>query len=157
MNTKTYCRYTMDTTEHVCKRCGTKSATKSSLVRHLHSKSICPASVSDIDRDDFLKELTTRDYKTTTTTCEFCNKTVSKPAYARHLKTCKANKEPMPTENEVVVTNDNSLQLLLELKEQVDRLTQQLASQNCQDAQPLKADGIVNNTTYIINLNTYGQ
>jgi 5-methylcytosine-specific restriction endonuclease McrA len=129
----------MDTTEHMCKRCGAKSATKSSLVRHLHSKHTCPASLSNVDRADLLKELTTREYKTNTTTCEFCKKTVSKPVYQRHLKTCKANKECNTTENEVVSTSKTvSLKLFLELKEQVDKLSQQLTSQNIQVSQVSK-------------------
>jgi hypothetical protein len=150
----------MDTLEHMCKRCGAKSATKSSLVRHLHSKHTCPASLSNVDRADLLKELTTREYKTNTTTCEFCKKTVSKPVYKRHLKTCKANKECNTTENEVASTSETvSLKLFLELKEQVDKLSQQLASQNIQVSQTsthVVNNGTINNNTYVFNLNSYG-
>jgi 5-methylcytosine-specific restriction endonuclease McrA len=43
----------------------------------------------NIDRHELLTNLKHRDYKTDTTTCEFCRKTISKPVIARHRKTCK--------------------------------------------------------------------
>jgi hypothetical protein len=141
----------MDNQEHICKRCGLKTSTKGSLVRHLQIKTVCQASQQDVDRTTLLQELTTKEYKTNTTTCEFCNKTVSKPAYARHKKTCKGRKDEAQQE-------PVSQKEFQELKAQVVQLTQQLASQHKeQPTTQVVNNGTINNNTIVINLNSFGQ
>jgi ribosomal protein S25 len=142
----------METQEHICKRCGVKTSTKGSLVRHLQNKTVCHALQQDIERAFLLQEVTTKDYKTDTTKCEYCSKIVSKPAYARHKKICKANKkEAQPSEH----VSQKEFQ---ELKAQVVQLTQQLATQH-KTEQPtthVVNNGTINNTI-VINLNSFGQ
>lgn len=113
----------MDNKEHTCKRCGIKASTKGSLVRHLQNKTPCCALQQEIDRKLLLQELSSKEYKTHTIICEYCSKTVSKPVYARHKKTCKANKK---VEKEPLHVSQKEFQ---ELKARVVELTQQLAAQ----------------------------
>jgi BMFP domain-containing protein YqiC len=79
----------MEDTQYLCKRCGYKGTTKASLVRHLQSKKECPIVANHIGREELIKHLTAREYKTQTTVCEFCNKTISKPVAERHKRTCQ--------------------------------------------------------------------
>ena len=142
----------MDNQQYVCKRCGLTTTTKGSLVRHLQIKNVCHATEQDVDRATLLEELTVKQYKTDTTTCEYCNKTISKPVYARHKKTCKAK----PSEQSQEVVSQKEFQ---ELKAQVAQLTQQLTVHN-KPEQPLTQvinNGTINNNTIVINLNAFGQ
>jgi hypothetical protein len=137
--------------DNLCKRCGLKTSTKGSLVRHLQAKKVCLASQQDIDRTTLLQELITKEYKTDTINCEFCNKIVSKPAYARHKKTCKERKN----ESQQELVSQKEFQ---ELKAQVVQLTQQLVSQHKQKQSTPQVvnNGTINNTI-VINLNAFGQ
>jgi hypothetical protein len=58
---------------------------------HLRSKKACTPENEDTSREELIAELKRRDYKTDTTTCQFCKKTLSKSQIARHKKTCKKN------------------------------------------------------------------
>jgi ribosomal protein L35 len=141
----------MDNKEYICKRCNLKTTTKGSLVRHLQSKNICKASHQDIERSIMLCELTTREYKTITIKCEYCNKIISKPAYSRHIKTCKNRKEKTHLEN----VHEHEFQ---KLKAQVVNLQQLLSNQykNEQSTSQVVNNCIINNT-YVFNLNSFGQ
>ena len=72
----------------ICKRCGHSSSTKGNLIQHLHSKKQCIARNEDISREELIKELQTREYKTETTICASCKKILSKSQIARHRKIC---------------------------------------------------------------------
>jgi hypothetical protein len=76
----------------VCKRCGQSSTTKGNLIMHLRSKKACTPENEDTSREELIAELKRRDYKTDTTTCQFCKKTLSASQIARHKKTCKKNR-----------------------------------------------------------------
>lgn len=69
---------------------------------------------SDLDRQELLSRITYRDYKTDITTCEFCNKTISKPVIARHKKTCKQRPRKEHDENDDIL---HKLKHVLEVHE----------------------------------------
>lgn len=125
----------MDTTEHMCKRCLHIASTKSNLLSHLRNKKTCKVNADGgiaIDVTEQIKELLLPDPTPRKYACPHCNRQFnSRQSKSRHLSTCKANKEYNPIESEVDSTSETvSLKLFLELKEQVDKLSHQLKSQN---------------------------
>lgn len=97
----------MENIMYMCERCGFQTTLKGSLVRHLQNKRVCRPIESEIDREELLSRVTHREYKTDTTTCEFCEKTISKPVIARHKKTCKLRLETIPKNIEHDTNNNN--------------------------------------------------
>lgn len=141
----------MDTNTHVCKRCGYQATTKGSLVRHLKSKKPCVVTVEDIVRDELILELMKREYKTSVVTCEHCSKTVSKPVYKRHKDTCQQKQVPSAC-NGQEVSKDEFLALKAELFA-LKRHVEQVGS----TTGTLVNNGVINNTTLVININNFGQ
>lgn len=80
----------VDACTFTCGRCGYVATTKGNLKRHLTSKKTCKAKVSDVSRDDLFKQFNMTK-KGASTTCEWCDKTISKSNYARHRSLCAAN------------------------------------------------------------------
>jgi hypothetical protein len=79
-----------------CPRCDHPTDFKGNLISHLKSKKECkitPQNISkeNISREAILEVLKAPEPKLPQRECPYCNKTIGKANYARHLKTCKEN------------------------------------------------------------------
>jgi hypothetical protein len=75
-----------------CNRCGYEGSCKKNLVQHLRRKTLCPSTISDVDRDIQLQNLTKKSISDDAVQCKYCNKFFnSKPNMYRHLHSCKKN------------------------------------------------------------------
>jgi hypothetical protein len=74
----------------ICPHCGYESSTKGNLVRHLKSKKLCVATLSNNDREELIDQLMSKDRKGEAVLCTWCNKTVCKSHLARHKQKCKS-------------------------------------------------------------------
>jgi len=74
---------------YICKRCGYESEYKHSLTRHLRSKNPCKVINDNINVEDLLEEITSKDYNNITYDCDYCNKKFNhKSSMYRHKNTC---------------------------------------------------------------------
>jgi hypothetical protein len=144
----------MEEPMHTCERCGFQTTLKGSLVRHLQNKKVCPAKLKNIDRQQLLSCLATKEYKTETTTCEFCNKTISKPVIARHKKTCKQRQQTTPKTNEFDGISDETLQKLKQMIKQ--EILEEIEQSKVNVVNNNHTTTINNNNTYNIQLNSFG-
>jgi hypothetical protein len=131
-----------------CKRCGHLSSTKGNLIQHLHSKKECLVRNENITRDELIQTLQKKEYKTETTTCSSCKKTLSKSQIARHNKIC-------PKREKVIQMTTQDL----------EELTQKIKNEVINEMKALGIGtmntGTINNTTitnntYNIQLNNFG-
>ena len=148
----------MSESMYTCERCGYETALKGCLVRHLQNKKVCLAKISNIDRKDLLSRLISKEYKTQTTTCEFCNKVVSKPVIARHKKTCKNRCESSQQSSQMVPEYDAlSHDTLHKLKQLIkNEILQEMNSNQASTSIINNNTTINNNNTYNIQLNNFG-
>lgn len=145
-----------------CKRCGQDTATKSSLIRHLKRVSPCEGA-GTISIEDYLKELTHKDYNEKTYDCEHCGTRFnSRSNKSRHKKTCaKAKKADEKQQKDVIILKLNTLQQQNStLIEQNTMLTQRLCAVeerlNGSVQQSITNNNITNNNIININLNNFG-
>lgn len=140
---------------HTCERCGFQTTLKGSLVRHLQNKKVCPAKLKSIDRQELLSRLASREYKTETTTCEFCNKTISKPVIARHKKTCKQRQQTPPKTTEFEGISNETLQKLKQMIKQ--EILEEIEHNKTTVVNNNNNTNTTINNTYNIQLNNFGQ
>lgn len=122
---------------------------KANLTSHLKNKTLCEAKVAEISREDALKMFeTTR--KLPVTECQYCQKTVTKKSYTRHLTTCR-NKPSSSTgasNSNAAVNGDVILEKLNRIEAMFNSM-QQGGTYNTYN-------NVVNNTLLNININPYG-
>jgi len=145
-----------------CVRCGYHTTTKVCMVRHLQTKRPCPTTNSCKDRSELIQALTTREYKTVTIICHQCQKTVSKPGYARHRKLCKAKHEKNERKAQEhqsshadQVEPEVTKEEFLKLKAELEHLKQQISGS--QAASSSTINNTTNNININIQLNNFGQ
>lgn len=119
----------------VCERCHHESSCKGNLIKHLNKKNACPATHSNVSREDVVKNLTRASVKPKTFHCDFCDKAFStSQGRCQHKKTC--SKHP---DKEVKV-------MLVIMQKRIEELEYELKRQkNGSNAT------IVNNTNNIQN------
>lgn len=91
--------------EFTCERCGYTSTMKGHLKRHLLSKSSCPPSISNVERDVLLQKLE-RPRTGASTKCQWCEKSISKANYARHKTVCASRPQEGAQVNEASQPTD---------------------------------------------------
>lgn len=97
-----------------CLRCHYTTPYKSNLIQHLKSKTSCEAKYSDIDREEYIKDLRTKTYKGAIYRCPNCDNPYStRQARCRHMKTCT-----MPSKSELEIQ---------ELKHQIHMLEKRIS------------------------------
>jgi hypothetical protein len=144
----------MEELMYTCERCGFQTTLKGSLVRHLQNKKVCPAKVKNIGRQELLSRLVTREYKTETTICEFCNKTISKPVIARHKKTCKQREQPTLKVTEYDGISEETLQKLKQIIKQ--EVLEEIEHSKTSVVNNINHNTTINNNTFNIQLNSFG-
>lgn len=130
-----------------CPRCGTTMSLKANMTCHLKNKKLCEPKVADVSREAALKMFeVTR--KLPCVDCQYCNKSITKKSYTRHLISCR-NKPSSSTESAdaTIVNGDVILEKLNRLEAMFKGIQQTGAFTTF--------NNIVNNTLNI-NINSFG-
>jgi hypothetical protein len=127
-----------------CPRCGKKFVIRYRLLRHLQNKTVCEPILSDISREDYVKN--TLNEKLSEYRCQYCDKVYTRnDNLIRHYKSCKVKK-----------ANNNELDAL---KEQLKELKQciNVNSHNNTTINNNTVNNTVNNINIHIDRNPFGQ
>lgn len=155
--------------DFTCERCGYHTTTKVCLLRHLQTKKACETVHSMKDRNALIKALTTREYKTETIVCHQCQKTVSKPGFARHKKLCLIKQQKQKAQTPMQLSIDADIEVtkeeFLQLKAELEQLKQQIAGSQASTSGVVNNNNTTNNNTnnttnninINIQLNNFGQ
>lgn len=93
-----------------CKRCGYTTDYNHSLLRHLRRQKECPPSLSDVQRDILISELTDKTYNDVTYDCTHCGmKFNSRSNKSRHTNhSCKKRPQPVVTDLQPDIQNQHT-------------------------------------------------
>jgi hypothetical protein len=149
--------------ELTCPRCGYEASTKGNFVRHLKAKKPCATTLSELDRDELIEQLTHKERKGDSIVCTWCNKTVCKSHLARHKQACKSKPSSsrdvpaqeastsnidistttMPSQNHIVSVTSNGMSEV-----DITALTERIKQAIMKELQG--SSSVVNNNTFII-------
>lgn len=144
-----------------CKRCGEELSSKQALIRHLKRLVPCSANESDIDRDEYIKQLVAKTYNEVTYPCKHCESRFNtQSSMYRHMKVCKKAHEATSDDVQTCALQNEVLELkntVNSLKESIDGISSLLVSKaNLSGPQVtnMYSNVVINNT---ILVNSFGK
>jgi hypothetical protein len=121
--------------EFLCKRCGHVSTTKGNLIQHLKKSKECPATNTEITREELISNIVRVSSKAKIYECDFCNNKFSTPqGKSQHKKICP-NHPCKAMYNKVKALEDNINELQAQIrglpdKSQTEKIIQKLKEEN---------------------------
>lgn len=138
---------TSNASEWTCKRCQYQSTTKYNLIKHLKRKTPCSDTSNIISIEEYIQELTKKEYNEKTYDCKFCGtKFNNYQNRHKHYKSCKEAKKHTDKDALIKCLQEENTKL----KEELQR------SQTCNQMMQNQTINNTFNNTININLNNFG-
>jgi predicted RNA-binding Zn-ribbon protein involved in translation (DUF1610 family) len=129
---------------YVCERCGYTTTCKSNLLRHLKRVNVCVAKNNNIDVNEYIHNLTKKEYHNRTFSCEICGKTfTSRGNKSRHKKVCTNNE--ITNVNNTKDINIDVVNIMKDMKARLDHVETLINNSRCEQ------NVVINNTSNITN------